>query len=131
MKSRGLTVIILAVCLVLGSAGLSYRGSGGASSNSSSSSSSSNANYNNSSNNSRNQQGSSQSGGNFSEEVNKKTQKALKTFKKLLKDDKSAREFFADQGQSPSSSELEGSGFGSDGKPDQTEFKLPDQGKEL
>lgn len=67
--------------------------------------------------------------GNLLSEMQKKTKKGLKVFKKLIDEDKSKKNFFADQGQSPTSSQFEGGGFGDDETPKQKEFKIPDSDK--
>lgn len=63
--------------------------------------------------------------GNLLGEMQKKTEKALKTFKNLTNKDQSKKNFFADEGSSPTSSELEGASFGDNDTPDEKEFKIP------
>jgi len=77
--------------------------------------------------NSSNQSSGSSSG--LTNEINRKTQKALKTFKNLLSKNKSKKNFFADQGETPTSSELGGATFGEDDTPQQTQFHIPDLDK--
>ncbi len=74
--------------------------------------------------------GSTSGDGSLLGEMQKKTEKALKTFKNLTDKDESKKNFFADEGSTPTSSELEGASFGDDDTPDEKEFKMPgsDQG---
>lgn len=88
-----------------------------------------NDNTNTSTNQSTNTSSSSTSqNSGLQQEMDKKTQEALKTFKNMKFEDQDKQDFFDTVGQTPTSSDFEGAGFGGD-QVNQDYFKIKDSSK--